>query len=1034
MSFNVYRSSAGSGKTFTLVKEYLKIILADPGDFRHILAITFTNKAANEMKERVLKALKELSLAEQSAGSAGGGPLLPVLMQETGMSVSEIAQTSWRVLELILHNYADFAIGTIDSFSHKLIRTFAHDFGLPVNFNVELESKDLLATAVDLLLDRVGDDHELTNHLVKFLELRLDEDRGWRIDDILAGFAKILLDDEGQTNINKLKHISLEQFHAISGALHARIREFELRIREIAGPAWTEIRQRDIPVGAFYQGGSGIGKYFENLAAGKTDKLEPNSYVIKTVGEDKWHSGKVTSSERADIDAIKPGLLNIYEQLQSELAKHKADYYLRKLMAKTIYPLSVLNEIEKVLNDFKRQNNLVHIAEFNARIAGIVMNEPVPFIYERLGEKYHHILIDEFQDTSVLQWMNFVPLIENALSGGYFNLVVGDGKQAIYRWRGGDVEQFNALPAIPGSEQNPLILQRERSLSRYYNQVELKQNYRSKTEIVSFNNRFFRVIADNVLSTGKDRIFEGLEQLSDPGKTGGYIGLEFLGNNEDGEDLNYNDLTLQRILKITGDATQDGYRLRDMAILCRSNAHASAIARFLLEQGVSVVSSESLLIANSPKVRFIIAFLRFLFEPRNDIVIAEIRMYLDQNGARDEGRWLSGRDDLTILPVYDLCEELIRRYGLNTKPDIYLQFFLDAVLKFSVKISTGAAEFLNWWEKKRGDLSVVVPEGIDAIRVMTIHKAKGLQFPLVILPFAHEKRKITREYLWVDLDKHVAPGIDLTLLRSEQGMEKTVYAHLYRDEQEKSMLDLLNVLYVAMTRPEEQLYILTRVPPKKKMDPDSWPSFFELFLKNDGIWIEDQSVYEFGEKIAHTSRAVIDEISAIRLENVISSDWRNKIEIRLRAPQMWDIDLPVNKSQWGTRIHTLLSWVITGNDIPGALGKGILSGLIEQNDLTGVERLLWSVIRNPLLESFFGPDVKVKTEPEILIPEGSFYRPDRVVFDGNRVTILDYKSGKPRDSHADQIRTYAGYISGMGYSEVNCMLVYLEPEVQVVKV
>ncbi len=1034
MSFTVYRSSAGSGKTFTLVKEYVKILLLKPSDFRHILAITFTNKAANEMKERVLKALTSLSRGNQSTDKTISGTLLPLLVRETGLSATEIAVNAGLSLEMILHNYADFAIGTIDGFSHKLIRTFAHDFGLPVNFNVELDAGELLSTAVDLLLERVGDDAGLTSLLVKFLETRMEEDKGWKIDEALAEFAKLLMEEEGQAGVMKLKHLSLENFQTIAVTLFIRIREFEKMIRETAKPAATMIRDHQVPSDAFFQGNKGIGKYFENLATGKMESLEPNSYVMKTVEEDKWIAAKSDASAIAAINTIKSSLMDHFEKIQGLIARHKDDYILRKLLSKTIYPLSALNEIEKVLHAFKQQNNLVHISEFNARIAGIVMNEPIPFIYERLGEKYRHILIDEFQDTSVLQWMNFIPLIENALAGGHFNLMVGDGKQAIYRWRSGDVEQFNALPAIRGSDRNPLLDQREKALTRYFEKVVLDRNYRSGDEIVGFNNRFFRVIADRVLTAGKEKIYEGLEQLADSRKPGGYIRLELLEGDAEDDGPGYEMATLERVHTLIREAEQEQFRFSDMAILCRDNKLASLIARFLLENGVDVISSESLLIAHSLKVRFIVAFLRYLFEPRNDIVMAEISNYLDKGA----GEWVKKvhpmRDGFVMLPVYDLCETLIREFDLNTGPDIYVQFFLDAVLKFSVKISTGAIEFLDWWKKNRNTLSIVVAEGIDAVRVMTIHKAKGLQFPLVILPFAQEMRKNTRKYIWVELDPSVAPGLDIAILPAEKGMESTTFGHLYVDERQKSMLDLVNILYVAMTRPGERLYILSKFSPKKKEEPDSLPTFFDFFLKHEGIWVEGQPLYEFGKRVNHSPGSLPGKLNTVQSGYAISSDWRQKIKIRLRAPQMWDMEQPTAKSQWGTRVHTLLSWIKTGNDVSAALEKGIFTGLIEKTDRENLEKRLWSVIRNPEMERFFSDAVVAKREAEILTPEGSFYRPDRVVIDGDRVTILDYKTGKPRLGHADQIKTYAGHLAAMGYSQIDRVLVYLEPDVQVVRV
>jgi ATP-dependent exoDNAse (exonuclease V) beta subunit len=1032
MSFTVYRSSAGSGKTFTLVKEYVKIILEEPGNFRRVLAITFTNKAANEMKERVLKALRELSKGDQSADPMIKGTLVPLLVAETGLTTIEIALNAAKALEMILHNYADFAIGTIDSFSHRLIRTFAHDFGLPVNFNVELDADELLSTAVDLLLDRVGDDESLTKLLVKFLETRMEEDKGWNIDLMLTGFARILMDEEGQSGIHRLKNLSLDQFQVISDYLYSRISQFEQKIREISKEGAVILNHSGCSASDFFQGDRGIWKYFSNLAAGRMDKLDPNSYVTTTIEEDKWFSGKTDADKRQRINDLKPKLLDVYERLLKEIEVHRPDYYLRKLLAKTIYPLAVLNEIEKVLNDFKRRNNLVHISEFNSRIAGIVMNEPVPFIYERLGEKYQHILIDEFQDTSALQWMNFIPLIENSLAGGHFNLVVGDGKQAIYRWRGGDVEQFNALPAIPGSERNLILNQREKILSRHFEKVNLEQNFRSKSEIVDFNNRFFRTIADNVLINGKEKIFEGLEQQYDPQKTGGYIRLEFLEGNEEEQD--YETKTFTRVLDIITSAKQENFSLRDMAILCRSNKNASAIARFLLEEGVGVVSAESLLIHNSPRVRFLIAYLKFLFEPRNEIVIAEIRLFFQQNNVTADPKWEQTREEYTVLPVYDLCEALIRCYRLNTIPDPYIRFFLDSVLKFTVKISAGAVEFLDWWEKNKGKLSIIVPEEMNAVKVMTIHKAKGLEFPLVILPFARESRKNTKTYLWIDLEKEVAAGLETAILRSDKEMEHTVYKDVLTDERQKSMLDLLNLLYVSMTRPEERLYILTKLPPKNQAEVSSLPGFFHLFLQQQGFWVDGLTEYEFGLKTPHKVKDVVRETGTILQQEVISTDWRQKIEIRMRAPQMWDLDNPQKKSRWGNIIHTLLSWVITGADIPFALEKALLTGLIETPDRENIERILWSVISDPQLTRLFSDQVKVKTEAEILLPEGSFYRPDRVVFDSGRVTIMDYKSGKPIPKHGEQLVRYAGYIEEMGYKHIQRLLVYLEPEVKVVNV
>jgi len=1032
MSFAVYRSSAGSGKTFTLVKEYLKILMLKPEDYRHILAITFTNKAANEMKDRVLQSLREIAKGSGSNNRMITGTLIPILEKETGFPAQAIVLNAERALELILHNYSDFAIGTIDSFSNRLIRTFAHDFGLPVNFNVELDSKELLNTAVDLMLDKVGDDPALTSLLVKFLETRLDDEKGWFIESILTNFANVLLDEEGQQQIKRLKTVSLDQFNKIAEALYVRIKGFENQIIQIAKQGFSVLKARNLTVGDFFYGDKGIWKYFENLAAGRLDKLDPNSYVLKTVTEDKWYSGKITASAREEIDQIKADLLVTYEKLQKECELHREDYLLRRLISKTIYPLAVLNEIEKVMTGFKQQNNLIHISEFNTRIAGIVLNEPVPFIYERLGEKYHHILIDEFQDTSALQWMNFVPLIENALGSGYFNLIVGDGKQAIYRWRGGDVEQFNKLPSLNGSDQNEVLKQREKSLTRSFEPLNLNRNFRSKPVIVELNNRFFRLLADRLLADNKKSIFDGLEQQPDNQKNGGYLSVEFIDSENDG--ITYEDKTLLKLLRLIEEGLEDHFALQDIAVLCRSNKNASLIARFLVENGINVISAEFLLLTNSPKVRFLIDLLKYLFASENDIVKASIRQVLKMNAGDISICTDEERIHFLKLPVYDLVELLIRRYRLNTEADPYLQFFLGAVLKFTTTVATGATDFLNWWEKHREKLSIVVPEGLNAVTVTTIHQAKGLEFPLVIIPFAHEALKNTRPYIWVDLPADIAQGLETAILRSDKDMESTVFRNLYRDEQQKSMIDLLNLLYVAMTRAGERLHILTRPPSENQTEIRSLPGFFKLFLQMEGVWNEDQYYYEFGDKEQLIDRSRKPDVATVVQEQLISNEWREKIKIRMHSLRSWNPDDQERRSQWGNRIHTMLSWLVKATDKKMVLARAVQSGLVNVNERIRVETIIDAVIQDPQLVKLFSDEVITKTEPEILLPTGNFYRPDRVIFDGDQVTVLDYKSGKPKDFHREQLINYAGYIREMGYRNVRNLLVYLEPEVTVLEV
>jgi ATP-dependent exoDNAse (exonuclease V) beta subunit len=1048
MSFAVYKASAGSGKTFSLVREYLKIILREPRDFRHILAITFTNKAANEMKERVLKTLTGLS----TGAARGQDKMLPLLMKDTGLPPEMIALKASEAMELILHHYSDFAIGTIDSFSHRIIRTFAHDFGLQVNFNVEIDTDALLETTIDLLLDRVGDDKELTGLLVDFLESKIDEEHDWRVDRELAKFSRNILDESGQFHLIKLRNITLDDFRKISSSVHARARKIKDSFTGIGEEALELIRNSDVPYDAFFQGKSGLPSFFINLSRGEPKAAGPRAKT--TVEEDNWTSKKCTSSQAEAIASIRDRLLDLYENAAAIVERDGKLYNLLDLLRKTIYPLALLNEISRILDEFKRQNNLVHISEFNNRISRIIMGEPVPYIYERLGEKYRHILIDEFQDTSAMQWMNFVPLIENALASGYFNLVVGDGKQAIYRFRNGDVEQFSSLPRIPGSDTDPVLKQREDALVRNFDSVPLNVNYRSGKEIVEFNNRFFRILTDALFPDGNE-VYGGLEQETGPDNGGGFISIEVTGAGEDA--TGYQEAMLARIMDIIAGALSDGYAKNDMVILCRSNDNASTVARFLLLNGIDVISAESLLVVNSPHVAFIIAFIRFLHGMPDPLVHAELATYLMEQDFSKAGlhslmQKIShesspgagiteifrecGLDirtgELAGLPVYDLAEKLIRIFGMNEPPDPYLQFFLDAVLRFNSKVSTGSRDFLEWWELNKQKISIVVPEGLDAVRVMTIHKAKGLQFPIVVYAFATDFKKNTKDWLWADFRNGEVPGLPSAILKSEKKLSETTYADLFETENRKSLLDLVNMLYVAMTRPEERLYILTKELALKG-ELQSLPKFFAFVLQQMDVYEDGKTEYTFGIPSKRSLKPGKESAQPLRLEKMISGEWRKKIHVKFHAPEMWNMDQPVQSSQWGSRIHTILAGIITRDDLAESLEKAVFSGLIRTQEREQAEHVIRPLFSHPLLSRLFSHEVKVMTEAEILVPSGLFYRPDRVVFDGEVVIVVDYKTGRQNERHRTQLNQYAALLEEMGYNKVQRVLVYLEPKLNVVR-
>jgi ATP-dependent exoDNAse (exonuclease V) beta subunit len=1055
MSFTVYKSSAGSGKTFTLVKEYLKLILEEPDNFRHILAITFTNKAANEMRERVLESLQDLS-TKRDIEDGQAGDMMNTLVRELTLPASRIASQAGLALKTILHEYSDFSVGTIDSFSHRLIRTFAHDFGLPVNFNVELDSDELLTTAVDLLIDKVGEDPMVTDLLVQFLETRMEDEQDWNIDRIFTEFAKVLLDEEGGRKIENLKNLTISDFKIIASAVRENIIRFEKTIKGIARQAMELILDRQIPHTAFYYSGA-ISKYFEKLSQGDFKAVEPNTNVRKTVEGPKWTSAKAEPADIEKISEIGEQLMDLFQRIQKIFSQGRQTYYLFQAIARTIFPMAVLNEIGRLLDEFKKQNNIVHIAEFNKRISGIILNEPVPFIYERLGEKYRHLLIDEFQDTSVMQWQNLLPLVENALSAGYFNLVVGDGKQAIYRWRNGDVNQFVALPSVPGSKENPVLASREKVLADHYRKENLKVNFRSRKAIVDFNNELFTELK-TLLSEETAGVYADHVQELKPDSNGGYVRIEFLP--KEAKKQPFRELLYARILAILQDLGKENIRWQDIAILSRRNDDASDLAQFLISNQVDVVSSESLLIASSPEVAFLTGFIRFLNEPSNKIVCAELIIYLFRKGKiksdgihslisgitsakqagsafysiLKENRIILNPAFLRVLPAYDLLEEIIRIFGLHKPANPYLQFFLDHVLKYMRKNSAGIPGFLEWWEKQKSSLSIILPEGMNAVRIMTMHKAKGLQFPVVIVPFYSEKYRSTKRYLWVDLPGDEPKGLPSAMLETGSLLENTQFADKFEEEKNKTFLDNLNLLYVALTRPRERLYVFSPSAPEKSDSPASVPSFFRYYLKKKEIWSESECVYEFGDPHRKPDPGKASPLPAREMKEFISADWHGRVFVRKMAPSSWEMENLQKNRSWGNLVHDVLSRIKHTGDEDSVLDEYLRTGTIGEEEGKTLREKIAAVLGDSQIREFFAPGLNIRTEAEILDRKGNIYRPDRIIIDGKKAVVVDFKTGKPGEHQQIQLVQYGKLLTELGYEKVEKFLLYLEPEVKLVEV
>ena len=1056
MSFTVYRSSAGSGKTYTLVREYLGIVLKNPDAFRNILAITFTNKAANEMRERILSSLKEISDPQTYRNKASVKYMLPDLMSATGLDQEKLKINAAEVLRLILHHYQDFSVSTIDSFVHRIIRTFAFDLHLPLNFEVEMDEDAMVGMAVDLLLGRVGMDKLPTDILLSFAESRIDEEKNWDIERDLKSFAGKLLKDDIAEYLPLLENMDTGDILGASRHMIRYTRDFEKEAREQASRLMKIWNDNDIGPADLYQGRSGVYGFVSRIAEGNFSKLELNSKAMPTLTDCKWTSSRPGPVQEQAIKNHMDEMNRILGHLAGYAGDHRPRYVLYTLLKRNIFQLAVLHEIGEILGQIRQSEGIIHISEFDKRIAGVVENEPVPFIYERLGDRYRHFLIDEFQDTSVLEWQNILPLIENSLAEAHFNMVVGDAKQAIYRFKGGEVEQLVKLPEIHKKPDKPEMLFREKQLTDHYRAMKLRSNYRSARQIIEFNNDLYTHISTK-LPPSISGIYEDCYQDAPDDSDDGEVRISFI--DAEGNKTDLETIYFDRIRSYIREMKDKGFALRDIAILTRSNIAASKIARYLLVDGISVVSAESLLLSSSPEVNFLVNCLDFVANREDKLALSVMLSYLSNTGSDDLHLLLSEmisrgdsagslrkfRDWLTAknidfspvklnqMGLFERVEEMVRLFSLDKSPDPYITFFLDVVFEYAANRRFLDEDFTAYWRDNSRKYSIIVPEGLNAVNVMTVHKAKGLEFPVVIFPFANSRVDISRDQKWVKLDEPEMPGLKVTLIPLTKALEETQYADVYREEEEKALLDMLNIMYVATTRPTSRLLIICDKPGTTGDQLKSMPSVFRSFLEAREMWDDSKDNYSFGEDndIVEENTPEGDQLS---LGEFISGDWRDHIRLSGKALERWDLAEDTRNMLWGNLVHNILSAVRDKNDIDGAMRKEILNGNLSEGEKEKIARLLQDVVQMPDLQSFFDGTFEVKNEAAIMTDKGREYRPDRIMIRGEQAIVLDYKTGKEDPEHLKQVQRYAELLEEIGFRPVEKYLLYINDPCKLIRV
>ena len=992
------------------------------------------------MKDRVLQYLVKFSSSDPDEPD----DMKAYLITKTGLSANDLKDRSLSVLQQILKDYGSFNVKTIDSFTNKLIKSFAFDLGLSMDFEVELDTDSIFQEAVDELISRIGQDSELTKILVSFSKQKAEEDRSWDISRDLLEISRLLLNENHLAHLERLRRKKLSDFRSLFKALSSERRSIHHLWKENGLRALEIIDSRGLCAKDFFR--SQVPNFFGKMASGNSDIVfEKGSSIEQNLESGKLYAQGQKQEVKDAIDEIGDELLELYRESE----KRYEESALYTLILNNLVPLAVLNSIYRILEEIKTENNIRLNAEFNQLISKHLRDQPAAFIYEKIGEKFKYFFIDEMQDTSVLQWLNLIPLLSNALSGERAGLMlVGDAKQAIYRWRGGRAEQFIDLSATEEDGiSNPFMVKKEVR--------NLDTNYRSFSQIVQFNNDLFTYVSRFFSDDSYADLYQKGNNQKQNSRSGGYVELQFLDQmrRTSERDEAYPSAVLEKVKELL---TQ--FEPHEICVLVRKKAQGSAIAKLLTQNSIDILSSETLLIRNNKKVQFIIEFLKFQEDPGNQEALFEVLTFLHAHWNIEEeahsfyDRHLNlGFDELlesfrpyglqfkpkilSTYSVYEGVESIIRSFKLNDSSDAFLQFFLDFVYDYTQRRSQKAVGFLEFWEEKKDKLNIASSEDTKAVRIMTIHKSKGLEFPVVIFPYDMAIYGDRAPVAWYQpLEGDAFQGFESLLVSATARIQYTGQRgkELYEELQQEQELDSSNLLYVCLTRAKEQLIVISEI--RGQQDRPKYTSdLFRGYLEFTGQWEDGKSLYAFGTDLRTSARE--SDVSEVEVqEELISSSWQeHDLHLVSKASLLWDTDRG-QAIGYGNLVHEIMEQIVDRNDLKSVIQAFVNRGLVKDSNREDMETMLKDLVMHPELESCFEPGLEVINERPILISEGNAIVPDRLVFRGDKVWIIDYKTGVRDPKHEEQIENYASVLRSMRYQVQEKILVYVDKPVKVIKI
>lgn len=982
----ICKASAGSGKTHKLTGEYLRMLFSGGAD-RHksILAVTFTNKATGEMKHRILE---ELYLIASGGNSHFLKDLVSMEVFRDGDSDPEkaVRRHAGILLSSILNDYSFFNISTIDRFFQQVLRSFAMETGHFSSYNVELNDGNVLTAVVDDLLNSVDSNPELLKWLIDLSVEAVENGRDWNSVPQLMNLGSELFREPFKLAVRKAggEVLGRDRIAACSEEMKRIVKDFRSRSVAMGRKAGQILDKYGLAPEDFKRGSSSFMFYFRKLADGKIDPPTATFINMASCGPEDWYTKSKTDVRKAEaiVNAYNDGLLDLVREASDE--NRLREYYTAQEILRNISVAGILSDMEEGVRSYCRRNNLVLLSETPKFLSDIIDGSDTPFVYEKVGGRIDNYLLDEFQDTSRMQWDNFEPLVRDSVDSGHSSLIVGDVKQSIYRWRGSD---WNLLDTgIAGSFD-----------SRRIKTETLGYNWRSSAEVVEFNNSFFSKIGELTGDALLGRIYSDAVQKLPEGvrHPSGHVKVKFFddSSNPDWQAgcLEYMGEDLDRLLK-------SGYLPGDIAFLVRTKAEGALVAEYLISKGYDIVTDDSLKISSSASVRAVVEALR--------------------NSAAG-----------TEKSLYNICEELIRRDKAAAEEGgtAFVNAFLDCVLEYIESEGSDVAGFLRWWDTEGEGKSISAPEGDGAMRVITIHKSKGLEFKAVIIPFFNSpfspQGNFTR-YLWCGSNVPPFDMLPVYPLELRSSLDRTVFAEDYRTEKVCLAVDAVNVAYVAFTRAVNELFVYARYRPDRRSGSGmtaggSVSNILYNFLKEKVV----EEVYEAGEwTVPEKESKKKDSAVGVFMDNLPSVPVGDRLKLSLSSGEYNEGE---EMRMRGIAMHGILSRIEREEDIEKAVRSAVDEGSVSRQESREVTAILSAMIASVRPRHWFDGTYMLMNEVPILVPSGDTYRPDRVMISGKSAVIVDYKFGKKRDrEYGRQVRGYMALLSEMGYTEVSGYIWY----------